>query len=405
MENMWYVAAKSTGAQSGLDSDRAYGFNAAAAMISGCGSSNGFQRTTADNLPTQLFGAVNGSVNTDHNQTNQQPVPGTLARLGVHVSCFEDSLRAQKGGNPLTNLIKHGLVRKRRNIPPPVRSNSDQVVLTVDEDDGLSPTEKSHLRSESDSDSRSSVSSCSNVGVSPAQRTNFADVSSHVRAFLDRRTWNTCVIEWMLPDSKASSVQGGVQRVEQLNLTEPLGWQRFRQICATEDAMARGWVCRQLKMDNAVLIRITAVEVPASSEAMLQTPVAPSAPAWAARRTKLPFETHEQLDWMIPPQGGDGLLGVLRAEDAELPTERLGSGGSSNSSSSSSSNSSSSSSRISQDNRNRSKQKKRRRARRKTPMILGILTPAKVTAMRKTVKMARRWASSAKLQGQFSVLL
>eukprot|EP00747_Dinoflagellata_sp_TGD_P210464 gnl/TRDRNA2_/TRDRNA2_83734_c0_seq1.p1 gnl/TRDRNA2_/TRDRNA2_83734_c0~~gnl/TRDRNA2_/TRDRNA2_83734_c0_seq1.p1 ORF type:complete len:475 (+),score=69.99 gnl/TRDRNA2_/TRDRNA2_83734_c0_seq1:61-1485(+) len=213
---------------------------------------------------------------------------GLLARIADHVDSFEDRIvQRRRGltGSPLAALVAgagggpeaDARLRPSYAAPSPTARGSDPEAAQPSPhgDDG-------------DDDG-------GGAGVLESSECGFADVGSHLRAFLDSGGWDTCAIEQHDQGRACAS-----RPVRRQMVSGRRGWQRVRRACGSEGVMVRGWVSEHLRGEPpAMRVRIVAIEMPTARN------LSDSDEEFADRVTAA----------LVPPEEDrEGLFGVLRAE-------------------------------------------------------------------------------------------
>eukprot|EP00442_Polarella_glacialis_P045827 CAMPEP_0115081858 /NCGR_PEP_ID=MMETSP0227-20121206/19536_1 /TAXON_ID=89957 /ORGANISM="Polarella glacialis, Strain CCMP 1383" /LENGTH=624 /DNA_ID=CAMNT_0002469797 /DNA_START=77 /DNA_END=1947 /DNA_ORIENTATION=+ len=276
--------------------------------------------------------------------SSKAPKNGLLVRLSSRVQGFEDKLSAAwqaegaEGGRPL---------RKR-----PVSSLRDLVLgseVTGLDDSDANSVPKSSPPVEIDSDSEESGGSRGSRGprsrprraaAAPADlragrrssptapsrsppsgdsdsvgngQEGYADLTCHLRGFLECGGWSTCSIEHYGPSgSSMAAAPRSLYGSERVAFGRPAAWQRLRVACAQQGATARGWVCGHVKRHNsmAALVRLVAIELGPDRAAEDEV----------QQGSNIAMQLGEGPLPLQPPTEDDGLLGVLSMED-EAPHE------------------------------------------------------------------------------------
>eukprot|EP00931_Biecheleriopsis_adriatica_P054227 TRINITY_DN31899_c0_g1_i1.p1 TRINITY_DN31899_c0_g1~~TRINITY_DN31899_c0_g1_i1.p1 ORF type:complete len:602 (+),score=137.94 TRINITY_DN31899_c0_g1_i1:25-1806(+) len=252
---------------------------------------------------------------------------GLLVRLSSRVQAFEDALSASaemssemdgRGASEtkpsaaacLRDLVLRGLGEEMRK-PPSVAKSSPLEVSDSESSRGSRRSRRNGRRRGSSASPPSNGEERIEVREQQKEAPDlgYAEVACHLRNFLECGGWGCCALEQGVTSRSAASSS------ESLQLGRPLAWQRLRAACAQDGATARGWVCSHIPRHKAALVRIVAVELPATEElrSLGEDKTAGSSSASSTSPGEGPLP-------LLPPTDDDGLFGLLPAGQATEPS-------------------------------------------------------------------------------------
>jgi len=252
---------------------------------------------------------------------------GFLVQLSSRVQAFEDSI----GTAALRDFVAAGVGCDMLEASKATSSTVEVSDESCSRSRSRSPRQRRRrLRGSSASPPSDSAGRGAEAGE--ALDPGYADLSCHLRNFSDCGGWNCCSLERLgtgqrLPllaaiNEKTSNRKTRSEAISQLGSYERIdfsrthAWQRLRVACAQEKATARGWVSSHL--DDAALIRLVAVELPAVDNNVTRAELSADVDKGSGE-SPLP---------LMPPADDEGLFALLPidkvpAAESSTTNERL----------------------------------------------------------------------------------
>eukprot|EP00930_Biecheleria_cincta_P032905 TRINITY_DN22798_c0_g1_i1.p1 TRINITY_DN22798_c0_g1~~TRINITY_DN22798_c0_g1_i1.p1 ORF type:complete len:464 (-),score=75.53 TRINITY_DN22798_c0_g1_i1:401-1792(-) len=294
---------------------------------------------SASSLPEALPRPVNGPGNSVRltgraavaakGVTHNKPTKtGLLARLSSHVQDFEDRLNAtaasseeQGAGPSAANTLREFVLRgignkglgletvrvkepKSMSSAEVVDSDSDGIVVHSNCSQHSTTPRLRHSGRCSGREQNENPRSSASSSPHPNDSDNgYAELTCHLRSFLECESWNSCSLERTALPEKPQ-----VPCAERLLFQRPSAWQRLRVACALDGATARGWVCSHVTEQESVLLRLVAVELPPDKEDLFNK---------GLQQGEGPLP-------LLPPATDDGFFGVLPSAGISEAPQRDG---------------------------------------------------------------------------------